>query len=88
MRPTTIADIELAVKMNEVHTYVKRVLGDKYPDKIKQYVQLIKAAMQQDNINTIKACLKICELPEIKYNETAIHLFTAAACEIIGEEKV
>lgn len=81
----TEMSIGIAQKMYNCRKVAKVLLGAKYEERIKFYMQHIKKIIQENGGNEIEAVLSITKDPIIRDNEQDVMLLMAAAIEINEE---
>lgn len=82
-------EIKIAAKMYNCRDTAKTLYRDKYPAKMEEYGNLIKAAMIKHNIkDEIQASMKLMEpLKNVPDSGIVIMLITAACVELIEPSK-
>lgn len=76
-------NIQIASKMYDCQETAMRLFKEEYTEKVKWYVDTLKAVMAKENLGELKAVLFVSKFDSIKDNGMAIMMFMAAAVEII-----
>ena len=80
--------IKMAAKVYQCQDAAKKIYGKEYPEKVKFYVDFVKAFSEKEQLDTLQSILKICEDKEVLENGMAVMLLMAAAVEIIEPEEI
>jgi hypothetical protein len=75
--------ISIALKMKECRVTARKIYGDKYPEKIQPYKDIIALVQKANKMDVLQAIHKITQEPEVWEKEGARVMFLAAAVEMI-----
>lgn len=78
--------LQVATKLQECKDAAESLLGEKYPQKIKPYKDLIMAVMKANNIGPVKALLMILKTESCAENKMAQVMFMSAVVDLIEEQ--
>jgi hypothetical protein len=77
----TEQQVRIAAKMYETRDAMKSLRGDKWPADFAEYSAFIRRAMEKWNLDTLPACLRICEKMEDR--PMTQMMLVAAAVEMV-----
>lgn len=78
--------LQVATKLQQCKDAAESLLGEKYPQKIKPYKDLIRAVMKANKISPVKALLMISKTESYAENEMAQVMFMSAVVDLIEEQ--
>ena len=79
--------VQMAAKLYECRDTAKSFFGDKYPEKLKPFTELIKAVMKANKMDELHALLKLAETKTYQDNGMNQMMFMAATVELIEPSK-
>ena len=79
-----VEEIHIASKMYRCQETAMKLFKDEYAEKVKWYVDTLKAVMVKESLDELKAVLFVSNLESVKDNGMAIMMFMSAAVEIIN----
>lgn len=84
----TEKQVQIAAKLYDARSTMRSLLGDKYPERIKEYKGFIRSAMQKYKIDYLQATLRIGKELQALPDDTSVGQgMIFAACVEISEEK-
>ncbi len=75
--------IKLAASLYKCRDTAARFFREEYAEKLKPYIHIIKAVMKANELNELKAMLKISQSETYQENGMTQLLFMAAAVEMM-----
>ena len=76
-------ELQLANSLIEQSEALRRLFPDTYDEKSKEVQEFIRKVMASQELDVLPAALKCMEAAQEKGNDSHIHWFAAAACDMI-----
>jgi hypothetical protein len=76
-------EIKITAKLYHVRDTAKRFHGGEFQEKLKPYSHIIKEVMKANNINELKALLRVSNTKHYQENGFAQMMFIASVVEMI-----
>lgn len=75
--------IKIYAHMYECQESANKLFGTEYPEKIKWYVEVIKAYQQAHKTEVLQSVIAICKVSTVEVNGFAVMMFMSAAVDLM-----
>ncbi len=79
--------VKIALKMKECRVTALKIHGDRYPEKVQPYKDIISLVQKANNMDVMQAINKITQTDELWQKRGTQMMFLAAAVEMIDPQK-